>query len=282
MNRVFALLLLLLLLLFVDTPLSFAQPISEQAASEQVASEQAASKQAASDAIKEIGKSSWFDPENQAIVPIPLRDTSGDTSHRDSRWLPKAKRIAKPSASTSGSIGTGFSSTNFIGWLILGFGLLLIVGAILYAFSKLDPDGTVVLPGTKRNSAEAIDAQTMKRIRELPLELRRTDVDLRTEAERLMNLGQLDEAIKCLFGHQLITLDRRGFLRLSRGKTNGRYVTETKNDSREAALILRSTVSAFEASYFGRHTPAMELFRQLWQENSRLEDLTVQTSELSR
>jgi len=122
----------------------------------------------------------------------------------------------------------------------------------------------------------------MKRIRELPLELRRTDVDLRTEAERLMNLGQLDEAIKCLFGHQLITLDRRGFLRLSRGKTNGRYVTETKNDSREAALILRSTVSAFEASYFGRHTPAMELFRQLWQENSRLEDLTVQTSEVSR
>jgi len=263
MNRFTATLLLLFL---VGTRLSSAETVSEQPAA---------------DAIQEIGKSSWFDPEKQAIVPIPLRDTSSDSSHRDSRWLPKAKRIAKQSTTTSNSTGTGFSGTNLIGWMILGFGLVLIAGAILYAFSKLDPDGFAVLPGARRNNDEAMDAQTMKRIQELPLELRRTDVDLRTEAERLMNLGQLDEAINCLFGHQLITLDRRGFLRLSRGKTNGRYVTETKRDSPEAALLLKSTVLAFEASYFGRHTPAMELFRQLWQANSRLEALTVKTSEVS-
>jgi hypothetical protein len=263
MNRV---LVSLFLSFFLGAPLACAQVVSEQPAAE---------------AMKEIGESSWFDPEKQTIVPIPMRDTSSDDSHRESRWLPTAKKIAKQPASSSGLTGTGFSSNNLLGWLILGIGFVLIAGAILYAFSKLDPDGIAVLPGQRRSNSESMDSETMKRIQELPLELRRTDVDLRTEAERLMNLGQLDEAIKCLFGHQLITLDRRGFLRLSRGKTNGRYVAETRKDSIEAASLLKATVMAFEASYFGRHTPAMDLFRQLWQGNSRLESLVVQGSEVT-
>ena len=93
-------------------------------------------------------------------------------------------------------------------------------------------------------------------MKHLPAELRRTDVNLRSEAERLMNAGQFDQAIILLFGHQLLLLDHAGLLRLSRGKTNGRYVRETRAADHESADRLRLTATAFERSYFGRHTIA--------------------------
>ncbi len=95
-----------------------------------------------------------------------------------------------------------------------------------------------------------LSQQTALRIKELPAELRRDNMDLKSEALRLMNSGDLDEAVKCLFGYQLLLLDRHGFLRLSRGKTNNRYVSEVRTRSSDATSLLRSTVDAFEASYF--------------------------------
>ncbi len=246
------------------------------------------SAQPAAESLEEIGKTIWFDPEKQAIVPVPLDDTHSDTIHRDSRWLPGAKKVRKaaPVSSSSGSSSTGWFNTglttgNLIGWGILGLLFIAVATAVMYAFSKIDPEAITMGNRTQRDNDDRMDTQTMKRIEELPAELRRTDVDLRTEAERLMNLGYLDEAIKCLFGHQLLLLDRRGFLRLSRGKTNGRYVMETRRESAESASLLRATVDAFEASYFGRHTPTAEAFRHLWQGNERLEALARRETELA-
>ena len=243
----------------------------------------------AANSLEEIGKTTWFDPKKQSIVPVPLTDNRSDTIHRDSRWLPgakKVKRAAQPSTSTSGSGSTGWFNTglttgNLIGWAILGVFFVAVTAAVLYAFSKINPEALTIGDRTTRSASDRADLQTLKRIEELPAELRRTDVDLLSEAERLMNLGQLDEAIKCLFGHQLLLLDRRGFLRLSRGKTNGRYVIETRRDSAESASLLKATVNAFEASYFGRHPPTTDGFHQLWQDNKRLEMLTRRETEIA-
>ena len=96
-----------------------------------------------------------------------------------------------------------------------------------------------------------------------------------------MKLGAYDAAILCLFGHQLLLLDRRGILRLSRGKTNSRYVAESKRESPETATLLRATADAFEASYFGRHTPTPEAFANLWQANEQLEKLSRRETEVA-
>ncbi len=97
-------------------------------------------------------------------------------------------------------------------------------------------------------------------MKHLPAELRRTDVNLRSEAERLMREGQYDQAIILLFGHQLLLLDRFGMLRLNRGKTNRKYVRETRAVDGELAGRLQDTVNAFERSYFGRHSIAQREF----------------------
>jgi hypothetical protein len=116
-----------------------------------------------------------------------------------------------------------------------------------------------------------IDEQTRQRMQHLPVELRRSDVDLRAEAERLMNLGQFDQAIILLLAHQLLTLDRSGYLRLSRGKTNGRYVRETGGTDPAMASRLRHTIVAFERSYFGSHAILAPEFGALWRNNQEME-----------
>lgn len=229
-------------------------------------------------AIEKIGRTTWFDPATRSVVPVPLEDVDPDTIHRDSRWLPGAKKIKKPTTTGTGTgtgwFNTGLTTGNLVGWAILAILFITVAAAVLYAFSRIDPTAMSVLDRSRQTRGSRPDEQMLERIEELPAELRRTDVDLRSEAERLMNAGAFDEAIKCLFGHQLLLLDRRGLLRLSRGKTNGRYVAETKRESPESAGLLKATVNAFEASYFGRHTPTRDAFIGLWRANAQLELLS--------
>jgi hypothetical protein len=108
-------------------------------------------------------------------------------------------------------------------------------------------------------------------MKHLPVELRRSGVNLRGEAQRLMEEANFDQAIILLFAHQLLLLDRAGLLRLNRGKTNRRYVRETRSVDRESAERLRATAEAFERSYFGAHALTADEFARLWVENEGLE-----------
>jgi hypothetical protein len=220
----------------------------------------------------------WYDPEQNSLVPIEVKTNLPESENRDSRWLPKPEKVraAKPStssstSSTSGSSGSGVSVMNVIGWLVLiiiGFALIFLV---LYVFSKVEPDAMSARKNTSGDAMVDVDEQMLERMKQLPAEVRHTDVNLRSEAERLMNASRFDEAIVMLFGHQLLLLDRCRVLRLARGKTNGRYVRETRGNSPEANPYFARTVSAFEASYFGGHTPSADRFAKLWQDNSALE-----------
>jgi len=257
-------------LLCLQLTLTF--PTGLQASEDRVEADQPVSK-----ALEEIGKTPWFDPESNVLVPVELSDKQSESAHRSSRWLPKAKKIAKPSAPSSsisnGWFNTGLTTANIIGWSILTAAFAALVAVVLYAFAKINPDSAIATNRKSTTETQGLSAQTLKKMQELPAELRRSDVDLRSEAERLMNQGNYDEAIKCLFGHQLLLLDQCGFLRLTRGKTNGRYLSETRKSKSDAAILLQATVATFEASYFGRHTPTAPVFQSLWIGNQRLESV---------
>ena len=227
----------------------------------------------------------WYDPESRQLVPIELEIRQDDSIHRESRWLPKPKKIDRPdpssnaattgAAPSTGLFGTSVTWGNLFGWVLLAVIVLGIVGVTVYAVSRAE------LRMENRSSAVAAsrakglpDEQTLERIKHLPPELRRTDVNLRTECERLMHEGRYDQAIILMLGHQLLLLDRNGLLRLSRGKTNGRYVRETRNHHETIATWLRATADAFEQSYFGRHEISAHVFEQLWRQNEMLESAT--------
>ncbi|MCA9138807.1 MAG: hypothetical protein KDB00_18675 [Planctomycetales bacterium] len=233
---------------------------------------------------KSLETTPWFDAQKNEIVPIAITPRTDDSIHRDSRWLPKPETVKKtttqPKTSNTGTTTTGtvlFGSSvtmgNVFGWVLLVVLALAIVGITVYAISRAEinlPDGKK--SGKVGSGGDGLpDEQMLERIKHLPAELRRTDVNLRTECERLMLEGRFDQAIILMLGHQLLLLDRNGLLRLSRGKTNGRYVRETRTNDHDCATYLRATADAFEQSYFGRHEIPENVFHELWKQNELLE-----------
>ena len=219
----------------------------------------------------------WYDPDQGSLVPIEVKTNLPESENRESRWLPKPKKVAAQTPYTaptgSGSSSGGWTFMNAIAWLILiviGFALIFLV---LFVFSKVQPETVTNRKAASSDAMVDVDEQMLERMKQLPAEVRHSDVNLRSEAERLMNLSRFDEAIVMLFGHQLLLLDRCRVLRLARGKTNGRYVREARGNAPDANPFFVNTVSAFEASYFGGHTPSADRFARLWQENETLESV---------
>ena len=245
-----------------------------------------------------LSSTPWFDAAEGNLVPVIVSERIDDSVNRKSRWLPKPKKLSKPVASPAanpatggtttgggagigtGLFGSGMSLGNLFGWMILALVILVAVGGIVYAFSKTDID--LGKPkDAKQISNAAPDKQTIERMKHLPIELLRTDINLRTEAERLMTEGRYDQAIILLFGHQLLMLDQAGALRLTRGKTNGRYLRESRSHDREMGDSLQKTITAFERSYFGRHLIHESEFRDLWDNNEALEKRVTMQKELA-
>ncbi len=227
-----------------------------------------------------VENSIWYDSEKGKLKPIILQPNFDDSMNRDSRWLPKPEKVRKPVNSTpvggggvvgNGVLGSGLTLGNLLGWFLLVMMLVTAVGTIMWALSKAEVE---MMGETKRfgNLAnETLDEQTVERMKHLPAELRRTGLNPRSEAERLMHAGLFDQAIILLFGHQLLMLDRKTHLRLNRGKTNRRYLRECRSASPSCAEHLEATVQAFERSYFGRHNITADEFARLWETNKQLE-----------
>ncbi|MEM6472487.1 MAG: hypothetical protein AAF802_23195 [Planctomycetota bacterium] len=234
----------------------------------------------------------WYDAEKQSLVPVELEERLDDSVHRDSRWLPKPEYIREkrtPSTNTQtnmtpgGLFGSSLTIGHLLAWSLL---IAMIVGfaaIIIYTISQAEV--RLGEKGAKNDdddeASKLPDSATLERIKHLPPELRRTDVNLRTECERLMNESQFDQAIILLLGHQLLLLDRHGLLRLGRGKTNGRYVRETRLNDETCATRLRATMDAFEQSYFGRHEISQHSFHELWSQNGMIENAMEQRGEAS-
>ncbi|KAA5543699.1 hypothetical protein FYK55_10925 [Roseiconus nitratireducens] len=244
------------------------------------------------DLRQSLSSAPWYDAQSETLRPVEVPIRRDDSVNRDSRWLPKPKKLAKPDSTnntttgtttgtgTSGGLfGTTLTLGNVFGWVLLLTIVLGTVGAIVFAISRAELNWNESESGkdAKSGGKGLPDEQTLERIKHLPPELRRTDVNLRTECERLMGQGRFDQAIILLLGHQLLLLDKHGMLRLSRGKTNGRYVRETRSHHEQCSVWLRQTADAFEQSYFGRHEIPSDVFDELWHQNTQLES-AVQTA----
>jgi hypothetical protein len=226
-----------------------------------------------------LESSIWFDADNSTVLPVEVEIKTDDSLNRNSRWLPKPKRIK--AASNPVALPSGFSISNLLGLALLILFFVLVIGLLALIVAHAETPERVQSRTHSNGQSKLPDEQMAERIKHLPAELRRTDVNLRSEAERLMNAGQFDHAIILLYGHQLLLLDHVGMLRLNRGTTNRKYVREMASVDREASDRLRATVSAFERSYFGRHSISESKFVELWKLNSELESIAQSRTEVA-
>jgi hypothetical protein len=217
----------------------------------------------------------WIDDETGSLRPIQVRPPRRDVANRSSDWEGQAKAprtLTPPSVSPVKRV---------FGWAVLIIGMFLLVIGLLFLYRRIEP----LMFRERHDDFEArpgVGSVLIERIMQLPSEIIAKTTDLRGEAERFMQAGRWEEAIAALYGHQLMLLDRRGWLRLHRGKTNRRYLEETHSHSSKAHGILDETIWAFEASYFGRRAPKPEQVMELWAKNRELESVVQGDGEVPR
>lgn len=157
---------------------------------------------------------------------------------------------------------------------ILAWGLLLgLVGMLAYFLIKAYLNSEGLAASATLNSRQA--ALSAARIEALPEEVRRDASDLLGAARRHYEQGNYREAMIYLFSHELVELDRRQRIRLTRGKTNRQYLSEASSSPPLAELFERSMVT-FEAVFFGNLPLDRAGFEACWTQLPRLEQLARQ------
>jgi hypothetical protein len=103
-----------------------------------------------------------------------------------------------------------------------------------------------------------------RRFEALPFPVKAARFDLLAEARRHYAEGRYGEAIKYLFSHELIELDKHRVVRLTRGKTNRQYLRELGGPRGPLGAIFEATMLVFEDSFFGNHPIEQARFESCW------------------
>jgi hypothetical protein len=163
------------------------------------------------------------------------------------------------------SIASGPSwDLEWLGWTLLGLVVLGILFMLLHAYWNR------ARAGKDSGKADLVGAAaSVDRLEDLPFPLEQSDGDLLSAARRASEQGDYDRAIVLLYSHQLLELDRREDIRLTKGKTNRQYLRELRPRPRLARLLTTSMV-AFEDVFFGGQSLGRERFEECWQDAMQL------------
>lgn len=228
----------------------------------------------------------WYDVEGDGVRVVSLKKESTTGDRQD--W--QGDGLRRPDWKWewdwdwwnwgSGSGGGGsfrlpsFGEViQFLGWLLLFVLLSVLVYVLVKSFLDLEASQQALSRGPAEDEAERTDEQ---RIRDLPVQPQKRQGDFLSLARECYQTEQYAEAIVYLFSHRLMQLDRAGYIRLTRGKTNRQYLQETSR-SEPVRDILGRTIVCFEDVFFGKHNLSRERFEQTWHDNDAF-DRIVQDS----
>jgi hypothetical protein len=151
---------------------------------------------------------------------------------------------------------------DWVTWIIWGF-VALVFALLAYLIYQVYRGRWVDLPGGARAVAETPVANDASRVEALPFQIDPLTGSLLDAARRAYAGGDYARAIIYLFSHELVELDRRHLIRLTRGKTNRQYVRELRGQGALPGL-LSQTMVLFEDVYFGDRALSRERFETCW------------------
>jgi len=151
------------------------------------------------------------------------------------------------------------STLQFVAWAAIALLLIGLAYLLIRAYWNREKTGD-------RNGDEPIGGAD--RVEALPLSPADAGRhDFLAEADRCRRLGDYARAIVFLFSYQLLQLDRRGRIHLTRGKTNRQYLREIL--AGELRGLVEQTMHLFEDAFFGHRAPEAASFDACW---SRLDE----------
>lgn len=162
------------------------------------------------------------------------------------------------------SLGAG----EFLLWLVL----FAVVGGLAYLLimAYLQRETSQAVATQESISEESVE---VIRTEDLPVAVPTTG-DLLSAARRAFEAGNYRDAIIFLYSHQLVQLDRRQIIRLSKGKTNRQYLREVAKTGRSGLKqVFERTLVVFEDVYFGGHSLDRPQFEACWNHQAEFERL---------
>ena len=195
----------------------------------------------------------------------PWYDSSTDDLRRIR--VPKTRNWSSPSWNLSFHM-------DWVTWIIWGF-VALAFALLAYLLYQVYRGRWIDLPGSARAVAAHPAANDASRVEALPFQLDPLTVSLLDAARRAYASGDFARAIIYLFSHELVELDRRHLIRLTRGKTNRQYVRELRGQGALPGL-LSQTMVVFEDVYFGDRALSRERFETCWNRLNEFDALVGQ------
>lgn len=219
-------------------------------------------------AQKALRSQPWYDSESDGLKPIELAE--GEEVER-ADW----RGVKRPEWDWSTNMNLGGITMGWLGELMKLMGwvaLIAVLGLIGYVLVKafMDLEGTTATSGS---IDEMEEQQTHEqRVENLPVQLRQKKGDFLQIAREAYEAGNYHDAIIYLFSYRLIQLDRVGYIRLAKGKTNRQYLMEMTRTN-DLQKILGQTMVAFEDVFFGKHDLTRERFENCWSRNDQFKTL---------
>ncbi|MDG2384382.1 MAG: hypothetical protein P8N76_22125 [Pirellulaceae bacterium] len=223
----------------------FELSLSAKAIDRQEAQESGAS------ALRDSARFPWYEADQDRVRRVELRPYQ--PPRQSNEW--ESKSVAPSNVDWT----TFWDVVQWVSWILL----VILAAVLLYYFLKAFG---VRLLGVKPQENHDSDPQRIAdRIEKLPFSVDCPRGDFLSEARRLYQNGQYQEAIVYLFSYQLIKLDEFHFIRLSKGKTNRQYLVELRGRDQVRKMV-SSTMLAFEDVFFGHYSLSKERFESCWEQ----------------
>lgn len=202
----------------------------------------------------------WYDAEKDAEKPVHIVADPDETGQRDSNWLGSGDWQTGKTTTTFRPKMSGLSTFfQVLFWIIVAALLLGLSYVVIVAFMKMDAK-QIRGGGEEEVEEEEVDRT---RIENLPFQVKRPNADLLAEARACYERGEYNDAIIYLYSHQLIELDRRQAIHLTKGKTNRQYLRELRERPNLSSL-LENSILLFEEAFFGRHMITRTQMDRCW------------------
>lgn len=204
----------------------------------------------------------WYDADNDSLQPMETAPSQKALTE-DRNTLPMGTKTA-----TGGGRGGGrvdLAGLSYLTWALIAIFILGVVGALLWAFLKMENKQTT------RDEGFASGKSLEERIKELPFDLDKSAGDLQTLAREAYQSGDYKTAITLLFSHVLLQLDKASLIRLRKGKTNRQYLGELRSHH-ELKHYYEHVMVPFEDTFFGDHDLKRERFEDCWNKLEQFEN----------
>ncbi len=211
------------------------------------------------EALKD-GKFPWYASDSNTAQTVESPNTKSAASAN--RGLVPAKKVQPAATPTSwaGWLQQLFDGLSYAAYIMLIILVVVIASLLIWGYIRLRPSE---MSKTDRQKLEENEAMS-DRIQELPFTVsRQLNDNFEDRAQAAADAGNYSEAVMLLFSFILLSLDRKGLIRLRRGTTNRQYLNEIRHQDRLPEFY-KQVMVPFEKSFFGGHRIDQETFEKCW------------------